>query len=88
MRGLGRAVELQVEFRDVGFVDLVVDGWLVIECDSRSFHSDWKDRLKDYRRDLALAQQGYCVLRLTAEDILYSPENVLAAIRGALRIAR
>lgn len=85
VRSLGCAVDLQVEFPDVGFVDLVVDGWLVIECDSKAFHSEWSAQLTDYRRDLALAQQGYCVLRLTAEDIMYSPEKVLAAIRGVTR---
>jgi len=82
--GLGCAVELQAEFEGVGFVDLVVDGWLVIECDSKEFHSDWAQQLKDYRRDLELARRGYCVLRLTAEDILYRPEVVLASIRGIL----
>ena len=33
---LGFRVDLQVEFDGVGFVDLVLDGWLVVECDSRS----------------------------------------------------
>lgn len=88
VRSLGCSVDLQVEFAGVGFVDLVVDGWLVIECDSKLFHSEWSDQLKDYRRDLALAQKGFCVLRLTAEDIMYAPETVLAAIRGVLKSAR
>lgn len=81
---MGCSVELQVSFPDVGYVDLVVDGWLVIECDSKQFHSGWEQRRKDYRRDRALAALGYCVLRLTAEDILYRPEVVLAALRGLL----
>lgn len=82
--GLGCSVTLQVEFEDVGFVDLVVDDWLVIECDSKKFHSDWVQQLKDYRRDLALARAGYVVLRLAAEDIVYRPDEVLAALRGVL----
>lgn len=82
---LGFRVDLQVEFDGVGFVDLVLDGWLVVECDSREFHSSWEQQLKDYRRDKALAQRGYCVLRLTAADILYQPEAVLASLRGLLR---
>ena len=41
VRSLGCSVDLQVEFDGVGFVDLVVDGWLVIECDSKLFHSEW-----------------------------------------------
>jgi very-short-patch-repair endonuclease len=81
---LGYAVDLQVSFPGVGFVDLVVDGWLVVECDSKAHHSSWEQQLKDYRRDLRLAQLGYCVLRLTAEDILYREGDVLAALKGLL----
>ena len=82
---LGCAVDLQVPIVGVGFVDLVVDGWLVIECDSKAHHSSWEQQLKDYRRDLELARQGYCVLRLTAEDILYREQDVFAALTGLLR---
>jgi very-short-patch-repair endonuclease len=81
---LGASVDLQVEFDDVGFVDLVVNGWLVIECDSKAHHSDWEQQLKDYRRDLALAQRGYIVLRLVAEDIMYNHDEVFRAVRGAV----
>jgi very-short-patch-repair endonuclease len=82
---LGCAVDLQVPIVGVGFVDLVVDGWLVIECDSKAHHSSWEQQRKDYRRDLELARQGYCVLRLTAEDILYREQDVFAALTGLLR---
>lgn len=82
--GLGHSVDLQVPFEGVGFVDLLVDGWLVIECDSKAHHSSWRQQLKDYRRDLALARAGHPVLRLTAQDILYRPEAVHAALRGLL----
>ena len=83
---LGCRVDLQVQFDDVGFVDLVVDGWLVVECDSREFHSSWEQQLKDYNRDLVLAQAGYCVLRLTAADIMYKPETVVGCLRGLMRM--
>lgn len=88
VRSLGCSVDLQVKFDGVGSVDLVVDGWLVIECDSKTHHSSWKQQLKDYRRDLRLAEYGFCVLRLTAEDILYEPDTVMAALRGVLRARR
>ncbi|WP_239065911.1 endonuclease domain-containing protein [Microbacterium hibisci] len=88
VHALGFGFDLQVPIERVGFVDLVVDGWLAIECDSKQFHSDWAQQLKDYRRDLELAKQGYGVLRLTAEDILYQPESVLAALRGLLLTGR
>jgi hypothetical protein len=88
VRALGCRAVPQAWFAGIGLVDLVVDGWLVIECDSKQYHSSWEQQLKDYRRDLALAQRGYVVLRLTAEDILYRPEQAQAAIRGVLDARR
>lgn len=83
-RRLGCAIELQVHFDGVGNVDLLLDEWLVVECDSRAHHSSWDQQLIDYRRDLALAARGINVLRLTAEDILYSPHHVFEALRALL----
>jgi very-short-patch-repair endonuclease len=88
VRALGGHVELQVRIRDVGRVDMIVDGWLVIECDSRAYHSDWQTQLEDRRRDLALAERGYVSIRPAAEDILYRPEVVVEAIAGMLRAGR
>jgi len=84
LRRWGCAVEPQVRIDGVGRVDLLVDGWLVVECDSKQFHSDWRQQREDYRRDRALAALGYFRLRLTAEDILYRPQEVAEALRGLL----
>ncbi len=84
VRGLGRAVELQIQLPGVGRVDLVVDGWLIVECDSKAFHSTWEHQREDHRRDLACARLGYTVLRLTAEDIMWRPDVVLSALKGML----
>lgn len=81
-RSLGCRVDLQVAFAGVGFVDLLVDGWLVIECDSRAFHGDWTAHANDRRRDAALAALGFHTLRLAATTILNDPETVVRAIRG------
>lgn len=86
LRALGRRAELQVVIRGVGRVDLVVDGWLVIECDSKAFHSSWEQQREDRRRDQALAALGYVVYRPIAEDILYHPEAVVAALKGLLAL--
>lgn len=86
-RALGAQVEVQVVIAGVGRVDMVVDGWLVIECDSRGYHAGWKAQLEDRRRDLALAALGYTTIRPAAEDILYRPEIVVAAIAGLLQRA-
>ncbi len=84
LRGLGCEFELQVEFDGIGRVDLLVDGWLVMECDSREFHNSWQQQVADRNRDLALAARGYVTLRLTAAQIMYRPDEVLAAIKGLL----
>jgi hypothetical protein len=84
LRALVGDVELQVEFEGIGRVDIVVDGWLVIECDSKEFHETWEQQVKDRNRDLALAARGYVTLRLTAGQIMYRDEEVLAAVKGLL----
>lgn len=84
LRGLGCSVDLQVDIPGVGRVDLVVDGWLIVECDSRAHHGTEKDQLRDRQRDLEAAKQGYVTLRLLAKDILFHPEEVVAALRGVV----
>lgn len=88
LRSLGVHAEPQVVFDGIGRVDFVVDGWLVIECDSREFHDSWKQQVDDRERDLRLAGRGYPTLRLLASDILYRSDVVLAAIRGILNSRR
>lgn len=87
VRSLGCVVELQVRFDGVGYVDMVIDGWLAIECDSRQFHGDWKAHANDRRRDAALAALGIHTLRFAAATILNHPDVVIAAVRG-VRAAR
>lgn len=84
---LGFEIELQRRFPGVGRVDLVLDGWLVVECDSAQFHSGWESQKRDRRRDVALAALGMASLHIIAEDILYHPERVVEALRN-LREAR
>ena len=84
LRSQGWEVDVQVEIAGVGRVDLIVDGWLIIECDSEEFHSGWDAGKRDRRRDLAAAARGYVTLRPIAEDIMYHPDRVLASIRAAV----
>lgn len=82
---LGFRVELQVTITGVGRVDMVLDGWLVVECDSEEFHTGWLSQKRDRRRDLRLAELGMASLRPVAEDILWHPEVVIAALAGMRR---
>lgn len=84
LRGLGCTVDLQVSIPGVGRVDFVVDGWLIIECDSEAHHAGWAAHKRDRRRDLAAAALGYTTIRPIAEDILYRREEILAQLRRVL----
>jgi very-short-patch-repair endonuclease len=88
LRSMGWAYDVQVPIAGVGRVDFVVDGWLIIECDSREHHSSREAQREDRRRDLAAARLGFVTLRLLAEDIMWSLEAVLDGLRGLHRRAR
>jgi very-short-patch-repair endonuclease len=82
LRSLGLRFEVQVGIRGVGRVDFLVEGWLIIECDSLAHHSTWDAQRRDRRRDQAAAALGYATYRPIAEDIMWDPGVVLAALRG------
>lgn len=84
LRGLGRDVEIQVDIAGVGRVDFVVDGWLIIECDSKAYHEGWDAQRRDRRRDIAAAVRGYTTIRPLAEDILFNYEEILEQVRAIL----
>ncbi len=85
---LGCSVELQVDFDGIGRVDLVLDGWLVVECDSKEFHSNWAAQARDRERDAQLAALGYPTLRLTAAMVMYRPDDAFAALSGLVKSRR
>ncbi|MGO1769894.1 MAG: hypothetical protein ACTHZX_08055 [Microbacterium sp.] len=87
-RTLGISVQPQVQIDGVGRVDLVVDGWIVIECDSRAFHGGWEQQERDRLRDLSCAERGYVTIRPTARQIYETPGVLREALVGLLRSAR
>ncbi|MCT9818821.1 endonuclease domain-containing protein [Microbacterium sp. W1N] len=88
LRQLGLRFEVQVQVDGVGRVDFLVEGWLIIECDSKAHHEGWRMQKRDRRRDLAAARLGLVSLRPLAEDLLYDPERVIAAVRGLVATRR
>ena len=88
LRTLGAHFDVQVMIPGVGRVDFVVDGWLIVECDSRAFHSTWEEQRRDRRRDQQSAALGYATFRPIAEDIMWNPAEVQAAIAGLLATGR
>lgn len=85
LRSIGCRYDVQVTIAGVGRVDFVVNGWLIVECDSREFHGDWAAQRRDHVRDLASAALGFATLRVTAEDIMWRPDEVRRALTGLLR---
>jgi very-short-patch-repair endonuclease len=84
LRALGLRFECQVSIPGVGRVDFLVEGWLVIECDSRAHHGGWQAQVADRRRDLLLAERGYACLRPVAADIFTDAAKIGEAITGIL----
>ena len=80
LRQAGLPVDCQVLVPGVGRVDLVVDGWLVVELDGFAYHSD-RDRYRtDRRRTNGLVAQGYRVLRFSYEDVMFRLADVVAQV--------
>ncbi|RAX21023.1 MULTISPECIES: DUF559 domain-containing protein [Actinomyces] len=65
----GISFEDGVDIHRVGEVDLLVDGWLVLELDGYSYHEDEFQFGLDRRRDRELTRQGYRVARFTRQDV-------------------
>lgn len=85
VRTLGLQFDIQVVIDGVGRVDMLIEGCLVVEADSRAHHSAFDRYVADRTRDTTLAALGYLSLRLLYEDIMFHPERVVAAILGLLR---
>ncbi|PPG43383.1 hypothetical protein C5C17_02185 [Pseudoclavibacter sp. RFBA6] len=84
----GHRVEPQSWFEGVGFVDLLVDGWLVIECDSRLHHTDLAAFEGDRSRDLVLngvrVRSRVRVVRLSYRQVVFDWEATTLALLGVL----
>jgi very-short-patch-repair endonuclease len=84
LRTIGASFAVQQVIIGVGRVDFLVDGWLIIECDSEAHHSGWVAGRRDRRRDLAAAALGYTTVRPIAEDIFHNADAVREQLRRTL----
>ncbi|MDF1478184.1 type IV toxin-antitoxin system AbiEi family antitoxin domain-containing protein [Leifsonia sp. H3M29-4] len=84
LRRLGLSIVQQAEVSGAGRVDMVIDGWLVVEVDGRTYHQDPDAFEEDRRRDAELVARGYTVIRLSylrvASDWAWCERVVLAAL--------
>ena len=86
LRTMGVAYETQVYLDGVGYVDFVVDGWLIVECDSKEFHEGWDKQIQDRERDIAAAHLGYVTVRPLAKDILDDQASVRQALEQIIAV--
>jgi hypothetical protein len=70
LRRRGHDVQVQHQVGGVGRTDLLVNGWLVVELDSRAFHTGVDAYERDRARDLAALGLAYPTLRLTYRQVI------------------
>jgi hypothetical protein len=84
LRSAGLSYELQVVVDGVGRVDILVEGVLVLEADSRLAHDGWEKHVVDRWRDVQLARRHYMSLRPAYQHTMFHPEQVLEAVLALL----
>ncbi|MDQ4214292.1 type IV toxin-antitoxin system AbiEi family antitoxin domain-containing protein [Microbacterium capsulatum] len=85
---LGIRLECQVRIPDVGRVDFVIEGRIILEADGKGNHDGLSHRHRDLQRDAAASRHGYETLRFDYAMIIHDWDTVLAAILAALARAR
>jgi very-short-patch-repair endonuclease len=75
----------QVRIRGVGQVDLLIGRRLVIEVDSREYHTSEDAYESDRRRDRRLAVRGYLVIRVTYRQVMFEWAEVETDILTLIR---
>lgn len=88
IRDAGLRCQIQVAIDGVGRVDIVVEGCVVVEADSRAHHKSWAQHVRDRTRDRLLAERGFPSLRVLYQDIFFDPAGVIRAIEELVRICR
>lgn len=84
----GFSCDFQHVVGGIGRVDILVEGCIAVEADSREFHDGWEAHSRDRTRDAQLAARGYMSLRVLYRDIMFDPATIVAAIHGLLDARR
>lgn len=80
----GLKVEPQTYVDEVGYVDLLVEDVVAVELDGFEYHRDRVQFSRDRFRDRQLRMMGYEVLRYAYDEVINSPELVVADVRKIL----
>jgi very-short-patch-repair endonuclease len=76
-RGAGLKVKVQFYIRGVGYVDLLIGDRLIVECDSREFHTAASNYQTDRTRDRRSLVDDYITIRVTYEDVMFRWDEVM-----------
>ncbi|WP_309104843.1 DUF559 domain-containing protein [Microbacterium sp.] len=85
---LGIRLDCQVLIAEVGRVDFVIAGRLILEADGDEHHGSSATRHRDRVRDAAASRLGYETLRFDYAQIVHDWPHVQAAVIGALHRLR
>lgn len=88
LRRAGYQVRSQVHLPGIGTVDLLVDGWLIIELDSRKYHGGADNQLRDRVRDGNAVIGSYGHERFLWEQVRESMDWCLDVVERRLRDGR
>lgn len=80
----GWSVECQVSVPNVGRVDFIIEGIIIVEIDGHAFHGDRNAFVEDRRRMNAALLLGYVTLRYPPEVVWRDPERILRDIEELL----
>ncbi|KPG82979.1 type IV toxin-antitoxin system AbiEi family antitoxin domain-containing protein [Frigoribacterium sp. RIT-PI-h] len=80
----GIRAEPQVWVDDHTRVDLLIDGWLVLECVSKEHHSSPSVYNRDRERIVHITGLGFVVLEVTYPQVLFDWPSVRQAVRMTL----
>lgn len=85
-RLLQRGVTMRSQFPipDIGRVDFLIGDRLIIEIDSDAHHGDREQRIRDHRRDAALARLGYRCVRFDYQLVIWDWPLVEAAVMALI----
>ncbi len=80
VRKFGWSVRTQVRVVGTGAVDLLIDGWLIVETDGRQNHEEPAHRHRDLMRDATAASWGHVSLRFDYAMVVHDWDIVERAI--------
>lgn len=83
-RAVGARIEPQVRLGGVGWVDSVLDGWLVSEADGYESHSSRSHYRHDRRRMRVTLHHGYPTVRWSYEDLVVRWHQTCDELRAIL----